>query len=94
MDLGLYIGITGWVCDPKRGKELQEIIKYIPLDRLLVETDAPYLIPKNLEVRPKNNRNEPLYLEHIVQDISRLIETDVEIVATQTTENFKKLFRI
>ncbi len=94
LDLGLYIGITGWVCDPKRGKELQEIIKYIPLDRMLVETDAPYLIPKNLEVRPKNNRNEPLYLEHIVQDISRLIETDVEIVATQTTENFKKLFRI
>ena len=94
LDLGLFIGITGWLCDPKRGQELREIIKYIPLDRLLLETDAPYLIPKDLEPKPKNHRNEPMFLEHILSVVSTIIKKDKMIVANQTTNNFKKLFRL
>ena len=94
LDLGLFIGITGWICDPKRGQELREIIKYIPLDRMLLETDAPYLVPKDIESKPKNHRNEPMYLTHILSVVSHLIKKDSKIVAQQTTSNFKKLFRL
>jgi TatD DNase family protein len=94
LDLGLYIGITGWICDPKRGADLREIIKYIPLDRLLIETDAPYLVPKNMVNKPRNNRNEPLFLEHIATNISELLNIDKALLAEETTKNFKKLFRI
>ena len=94
LDLGLYIGVTGWICDPKRGADLREIIKYIPLDRLLIETDAPYLVPKNMVNKPRNNRNEPLFLEHIASDISQLLNIDKALLAEETTKNFKKLFRI
>jgi TatD DNase family protein len=94
LELGVYIGITGWVCDPKRGADLREIIKYIPLDRLLIETDAPYLVPKNMVNKPRNNRNEPLFLEHIATNISELLNIDKALLAEETTKNFKKLFRI
>ena len=94
LDLGLYIGITGWICDPKRGADLREIIKYIPLDRLLIETDAPYLVPKNMVNKPRNNRNEPLFLEHVATNISELLNIDKALLAEETTKNFKKLFRI
>ena len=94
LDLGLFIGITGWICDPKRGANLKELIKYIPPDRLIIETDAPYLVPKNLKIKPKNNRNEPYYLPHILEEISLHIGRDKEKIALETTSNFKKLFRI
>ena len=94
LDLGLYIGITGWICDPNRGQELREIVKYVPLDRMLIETDAPYLIPKDINSKPKNNRNEPMYLEHILSVISNLINQDKKVVAQHTTKNFKNLFRL
>ena len=94
LDLGLYIGITGWICDPKRGADLRGIIKYIPIDRLLIETDAPYLVPKNMENKPRNNRNEPLFLKHIACNISELLNIDKALLADKTTKNFKKLFRV
>ena len=94
LDLGLFIGITGWVCDPKRGQELREIIKYIPIDRMVLVTDAPYLLPKDIESKPKNNRNEPMFLEHILSVVSTIIKADKKIVAHQTTNNFKRLFRL
>lgn len=94
LDLGLYIGVTGWVCDPKRGEDLRGIIKYIPIDRLLIETDAPYLVPKNMENKPRNNRNEPSFLKHIACNISELLNLDKALLADRTTKNFKKLFRI
>ena len=94
LDLGLYIGVTGWICDPKRGADLRGIIKYIPIDRLLIETDAPYLVPKNMENKPRNNRNEPLFLKHIACNISELLNIDKALLADKTTKNFKKLFRV
>lgn len=69
IEMGFYIGITGWLCDERRGQNLKELIKHIPLDKIVAETDAPYLIPRNLKLK-KIQRNEPKYLPHIVSEIS------------------------
>ena len=62
LDMDLHIGITGWICDERRGLELQRLAKNIPLARLMIETDAPYLMPRNIKPKPKHNRNEPAFL--------------------------------
>jgi len=94
LDLGLYIGITGWICDERRGQDLQEAIKYLPADRLLIETDAPYLLPRDLKPKPKSRRNEPMYLGHVLEAIARLRGEDSKELATSTIENTKRLFLI
>ena len=73
LELDCYIGITGWICDEKRNVELRKAIKEIPLEKLMIETDCPYLIPKNLVEKPKNNRNEPTNLNHIINEIAVLM---------------------
>ena len=67
LDRDFYIGLTGWICDPKRGSHLEELIPLIPLNRLLIETDSPYLLPKNLKV--KGRRNEPAFLNEILKKV-------------------------
>ncbi len=94
LDLGLYIGITGWVCDERRGHDLQEAITYLPADKILIETDAPYLLPRDLKPKPKSRRNEPMHLRHILDTIARLRSEDAEQLARITVENTKKLFKI
>ena len=89
LNLGLYIGITGWICDPKRGNEVKSLLKYIPTDRMLIETDAPYLLPKDLKPKPKNNRNEPKYLNHILSAIAKEIDISEDKLGNLTTNNFK-----
>lgn len=91
LDLGFYIGITGWVCDSKRGTALREALEYAPLERLMIETDAPFLLPKNLEVMPKNRTNEPKYLGHIGKEIAQILnvkEDEFFEVVTNTTRKF------
>jgi len=90
----MYIGITGWLCDERRGKQLQDIIKLIPLNRLLIETDAPYLTPRTIRPRPKSSRNEPSYLPYIVQQIADITAIDVDEVACQTSINARKVFNL
>jgi TatD DNase family protein len=85
LDLDLYIGITGWICDERRGQELQKLVKNIPLDRLMVETDAPYLQPRNMNPLPKNRRNEPAFLKHIVKCISDNRAESEDIISQMTT---------
>ena len=94
LDLGLYIGITGWICDERRGQDLQEAIKFLPIDRLLIETDAPYLLPRDLKPKPKSRRNEPMYLGHVLETIARLRNEKVETLAQLTIQNTKRLFSI
>lgn len=91
---GFYIGITGWICDNKRGKDLQEAVRHIPLDRILVETDGPYLAPKDLKPRPKDWRNEPMFLPHIVKAIAKHMNVSHEELAKASTDNTKRLFNI
>jgi TatD DNase family protein len=59
VDLGLYIGITGWICDERRGTHLLKLVQEIPRERLLIETDSPYLVPRDMKPQPKARRNEP-----------------------------------
>lgn len=70
--LDLHIGITGWVCDERRGQELAALVPYIPANRLMVETDSPYLLPRSMRPKPKSSKNLPQYLPYIVQSIAKL----------------------
>ena len=94
LDLGCYIGITGWVCDERRGTDLRRILKNIPLDRLMIETDAPFLTPRNLRERPTDNRNEPRYLPHIAAEIAGCMGKSVDLIAEETTKNARAFFGI
>ena len=94
LDLGLYVGITGWICDERRGKHLLELVREIPRDRLLLETDAPYLTPRDMKPQPKARRNEPAFLPHILQTVARALGRPPEEVAVQTTRNAARLFGI
>jgi len=92
LDMDLHIGITGWVCDERRGQELQKIVKNIPLDRLMLETDAPYLIPRNMPTKPKNGRNEPAFLAHVLSGIAAVRAERIDEIATTTTATAIKFF--
>lgn len=90
--LDLYIGVTGWVCDERRGAELRAAVPQIPLDRLLIETDAPYLLPRDLTPKPPGRRNEPQYLAHVLEGVAALMNRPVDLVARATTANAERLF--
>jgi TatD DNase family protein len=92
VEYGLHIGVTGWACDERRGLELRQAVPRIPADRLLIETDAPYLLPRDLSPRPKSRRNEPSFLPHIAATVARLRGESVEAVGAQTTRNALALF--
>lgn len=92
LNLGFYIGLTGWICDERRNEELRQSIKNIPLEKLMIETDCPYLIPRNLESKPKNNRNEPSFLPHIAKEISGLMGVSSSEIADKTFNNSIKFF--
>ena len=96
LDLGLYIGITGWVCDLKRGQALRGAIKSLPLERILLETDSPYLRPKGLANNRKvdNGNNEPAYLPYIAQEVASLMATDIEVLQLACQVNTQALFDI
>jgi len=90
LDLDCHIGITGWICDERRGQSLRECIGLIPADRLLLETDAPYLIPRDLKPRP--HRNEPMYLKHVAETVAARLAKPVELLARETTQNAAAFF--
>lgn len=92
LELDLHIGITGWICDERRGLDLRDIVADIPDERLLVETDAPYLLPRTLSPRPKSRRNEPAFLPEIVGMVALCRGQSTEHVAACTTENAVRLF--
>lgn len=92
LDLDLHIGITGWICDERRGLELQKLVKEIPKDRLMLETDAPYLIPRDLKPKPKSRRNTPCHLPHIAQKVASLQNKDLHQLNEETQQNCKRFF--
>ena len=83
--LDLHIGITGWICDERRGLHLPPLVGRIPHDRLMVETDAPYLLPRTLRPKPKSRRNRPEYLPAVVEQVAACTGESVEAVARRTT---------
>lgn len=92
LDRGWYIGITGWICDPKRGASLRDIVQHIPLDRIMVETDAPWLFPKDIRPKPKKRRNEPMYLPHIVGVIAQCMSRSIQEVTHHSFVNSCSFF--
>ena len=90
--LGLYIGITGWICDERRGKHLHDIVSMIPDERLLIETDAPYLLPRTIRPKPKTRRNEPMYLPEVARVVAEARGQSVEHVARITSDNAVRFF--
>ena len=90
LDLDCYIGITGWVCDERRGDALREAVKYIPKNRIMIETDAPYLLPRTIKPKPKNGRNEPAFLPFVLNELVNLREESTEELSRLTTENARR----
>ena len=94
LDMGLHIGITGWICDERRGRELYDIVSRIPDERLMIETDAPYLLPRTLAPKPKSRRNEPAYLTEVLAVVARARGQDPAHVAAVTTANAERFFAL
>ena len=92
--MGLYIGITGWICDERRGMHLRDIVSVIPDDRLLIETDAPYLMPRTIRPKPKTRRNEPMYLTEVLKVVAESRGQSEQHVADITTANARQFFGI
>ena len=94
LDLDLHIGVTGWICDERRGRELQELVGDIPADRLLIETDSPYLLPRDMSPRPRSGRNEPAFLVQVLAAVARHRGEEVDAVADSTSRNARRFFRL
>ncbi|MEL7448649.1 MAG: TatD family hydrolase, partial [Pseudomonadota bacterium] len=94
LDLDLHIGITGWICDERRGAHLKDLVGRIPADRLMVETDAPYLLPRDLKPKPKSRRNEPRYLPHVLRAVAAAAGRPAEQVARETSATARRFFAI
>ena len=92
LDQDWHIGITGWLCDERRGLHLRELVKNIPANRLMIETDAPYLLPRTVKPQPSHRRNEPMYLAHIVAELARDRGEEVEVTAAATTATARAFF--
>ena len=90
--LGLYIGITGWVCDDKRGQDLRDAVANIPLNKLILETDAPYLFPKTL--RPRKRNNEPAFLPHIANQLGEYLKLETDKLRNCSYANACELFSL
>ena len=91
--LECYVGITGWICDERRGLALRESAKTIPDDRLLVETDAPYLLPRTAP-KVDHRRNEPMYLLYVVRALAEARGQAEDRVAQITARNAEAFFRL
>ncbi len=92
LDLDLHVGVTGWICDERRGQHLREIVARVPLDRLMIETDAPYLLPRDLVPKPKTRRNEPMHLPHILRAVAAVFGLEPDRLARSTTETARRFF--
>lgn len=90
--LELAIGITGWICDERRGRHLIGLVADIPRGRLMIETDAPYLLPRTLEPRPRSRRNEPAYLAEVARVVAEARGETVAALAAHTTQAACTLF--
>jgi TatD DNase family protein len=90
--LDCHVGITGWICDERRGTHLRELVREIPANRLMIETDSPYLLPRTVRPPPAHRRNEPMYLKHICEEIARDRGEPVEVTAANSTATAEAFF--
>lgn len=94
LGLGLHIGVTGWICDDSRGASLRDAVATLPLDRVMLETDAPYLLPRSLARGSRSRRNEPANLPVVLEAVARHMGVDPRVLAQAATRNTERLFRL
>lgn len=92
--LDLHVGITGWICDERRGHHLRDLVRIVPEGRLLIETDAPYLLPRDLASPPARGRNEPALVAHVARVVAACRGEPVERLAAHTTAAARGLFAL
>ena len=92
LDMGFYIGITGWICDERRGDALREAVKYIPLDRVMIETDAPYLTPRN--IKGLDRTNVPQNIKYVAAELAKNMRVSEDELILAVRENTEKFFNI
>jgi TatD DNase family protein len=92
LELGLSIGITGWINDERRGQHLRAVVRGIPDDRLMLETDAPYLLPRDMRPSPRSRRNEPAFLPWVLRAVAAARGASEESVARLSTDNARRFF--
>ena len=90
--MGFYIGITGWICDERRAGDLREAVKYIPLERILLETDAPYLTPRGIPGLKRTN--VPQNIVYVAQALAHYMGVSAEEVTGHAKANTERLFGI
>ncbi len=90
--LDLHIGITGWICDERRGRELVGLMPAIPTTRLMIETDAPYLLPRNMPSPPRDRRNEPAFLPFVLHAVAAARGETPAAIAAATTATARAFF--
>ncbi len=94
LDVDLHIGITGWICDERRGTHLHPLVRDIPRGRLMLESDAPYLLPRTLRPKPKNGRNEPAYLPEVLREVALHRGESPEDLAAHTSLTARSFFAL
>jgi TatD DNase family protein len=94
LDLDCHIGITGWICDERRGTHLRELVTSVPAGRLMIETDAPYLLPRDLPHKPSHRRNEPMYLPHVARAVAAARGEPLESLVAHTTATARAFFAL
>jgi TatD DNase family protein len=92
LDLDCHIGITGWICDERRGHHLHELVGDIPENRIMIESDAPYLMPRTISPKPRTRRNEPMYLTAVCETLARCRNITYDALAHLTTANARRFF--
>ncbi len=92
LSMGFSIGITGWICDDRRAKELREAVHIIPLDRILVETDAPYLVPRNVE--GLNRTNVPQNIVYVVKELAKYMKVPEDVLIENARKNTERIFNL
>jgi TatD DNase family protein len=92
LEIDLHIGFTGWLCDERRGTHLIDLVKKVPRGRLMVETDCPYILPRDLRPKPSSGRNEPAFVAHVARTVARHRRESFEDLAAHTTATAEALF--
>jgi TatD DNase family protein len=92
LELDLHIGLTGWICDERRGTHLKGIVSRIPKDRLMIETDAPYILPRTIRPKPSSHRNEPAFLPYVLRTVAEARGESPEELARSTTATARAFF--
>lgn len=92
LDLDLHIGITGWICDERRGTHLHPLVRDIPAGRLMLESDAPYLQPRSLRPKPKSGHNEPAFLTEVLREVALHRGESEAALAAHSTASARAFF--